>query len=134
MNITKITSLQQRGIKLWKLTRPLALATVLLTMTSPKAVPAAAALEAGPNVGTSRSSAISAGSSTNSNSGVGLTVTIAKPTDTVAGDVLVACILSTTAYGTITRPDTSWNQILDYYRIKSPVLYHGNLLQDCGRQ
>ena len=39
--------------------------------------------------------AITIGSSTNANSGSGFTVTIAKPAGTVAGDVLVACIVAT---------------------------------------
>jgi uncharacterized repeat protein (TIGR02543 family) len=57
--------------------------------------------------------AITIGSSTNANSGSGFTVTIAKPGGTVAGDVLVACIVATTAYASgpdVTAPD-GWQLI-----------------------
>ncbi|QNT77021.1 tandem-95 repeat protein [Dehalogenimonas etheniformans] len=59
------------------------------------------------------SAAITTGNSTNANSGTGMTITIAKPSGTVTGDMLVACIVATTFFSDVwvTPPDASWQLI-----------------------
>jgi hypothetical protein len=57
--------------------------------------------------------AITTGNSTNANSGTGFSVTIAKPGGTAPGDVLVACIVATSALATepeVTPPE-GWQLI-----------------------
>jgi|GEM_PF-2282518 len=97
---TKTIIPKRKGSGLRKLFYPVITIIVLLTMILAPVLPIMAA--------------IGTGSSTNGNSGTGMSVTLNKPAGTVAGDVLVACIVATTPYGSspsVAPPDSSWHVI-----------------------